>query len=335
MKIRPLREISDFVVEKLPEMLEKPSEVLVTRAAFLLQEFWHGLTLADCINGVEEKDLALLDLKMLESGIVHSGLTPPQQLSELIDGLSGSRLPSLSYEDLIFINPLHDLRLFTCGIIGETEKFFYHSHRLIEDSLWWVIRIVKKWIGLKIASEDNPIWCQVSANDIKAELSEVIKKMAALAQMPPEHFAAFRRYLTSHPVRKLKGPSGAFTARIPTLELLFRGNELPLSYTDYLTQNDKYFPRGGRRELRQAMRVVRGHRTLIETSRWDGVHDWQELKATIETLGTFFDQFRSVHLSAVAKQIPEALKGNLAGTGGESNPGEFLKKRMEETKFKK
>jgi hypothetical protein len=93
----------------------------------------------------------------------------------------------------------------------------------------------------------------------------------------------------------------------------------------------QYFPRDGQIQLRVAQGIVRERQTLVEG--YQGKQWWKEGKELIEILGTFFDQFRKIHLRAVARQIPEALKGNLAGTGGESNPGQFLRQRMEETRF--
>lgn len=353
MKIRPLKRVSDFVVEELTEMLETPSKALVAHVEFLLQEFKHELTLADCITGAPDRDIALLDLKMLESGVVHSGLTPPKQLVELIDRLTPSgTVPALTYEELIFVNPLHDCRTFTRGDVGNTEKNFYVTHGLIEGSLGRVIAIVKDcilagkapWSGMRSVPLGPGRTCRDGTEYVQEELSEVLQKVTELSAMPPDHFVLFRKYLASHPLRNLKGPSGAFTASIPVLDLLLRGNDLPPNYPDYLRENMRYFPCDGQKEIQNAIHTVSANQTLVEIWRRrpnvvrkfsDPERDTQELKRMIDAIGEFLNAFRRAHMGAVARQIPEALKGNLAGTGGESNPGQFLRQRMEETRFRK
>lgn len=321
MKKRPLGSVSDFVVEEMPRILESQPKELV---------HWCGRldSVAPVLHASEDRDLALLDLKMLEVGIVHSGLQAPSKLLELVDQFAGSEVPGLTYEDLVFVNPANDRRAFTRGEVGETEKTFYSSHTLIETCLNQVIEKVRRAIQkVEVAG------IQDSLEIVENRLDLVLSVLASLYQMRPEHFSVFRKYLNSHPVRGLKGPSGAFTAGIPILEVMTRGDELPPEYFTYLTENMKYFPRAGQKMLQEVLTWSATGNTLTSLSRHAGADP--VLGNMVEMIGTFLNKFRAMHYPIVPRQVPEIVHGDVAGTGGEKNPLAFLRERMRITRFSK
>lgn len=341
MKIRPLASFSDFVVEKMPELLEsRPEEVARRCTEFGI--FWSGGAWAALSTGIEtdvDIDLALLDLKMVEAGIVHSGLTAPTQLVSLIDNSVGGGLAGLTYEDLVLVNPTDDMRTFTRGEVGDTERRFYRMHREIEGHLECAIKKIRRAMSCLptvAPGSGADYWYVESAiralRGIEDDLAPVITATAGLKQMLPEHFTAFRKYLNSHPVRGLKGPSGAFTAAVPTLELLLRGDELPAEYFKYLEGSMRYFSREGRKAISEALHLL-PHNTLV--SLWHKEGENPILRSRIDVVGTFLNDFRASHYRTVAHQIPEAIRGEISGTGGEANPGVFLRERIKMTRFPK
>ena len=254
-RVRPLEAVSDFVIEAFPEMLELSPHVLVEQSKKLLASLSQEVVSRTTSSGWPS--VASLDVKMFEAGIVHSGLTPPPRLTELVDQLSAGETPALTYEELVLANPAGDLRRFTRGTVGETEKAFYREHYFIEECLERAIlkvrSAVEELLPNMVLAHDPDVPAATQAHTgVEDDLLLVIASTAKLGQMPEGHFEVFRKYLNSNPLRNLKGPSGAFTARIPLLELLFRGNELPVEYTRYLETNWQYFPRQGRVELAEA-----------------------------------------------------------------------------------
>lgn len=78
--------------------------------------------------------MARVDALFLEIGISHLGGTPPEELSALVEDLSRKldRPACLTYEDLVITNPDFDWRVFTTGEVGDSERGFYETHKVIE-----------------------------------------------------------------------------------------------------------------------------------------------------------------------------------------------------------
>lgn len=325
--------VNNFAFTELPVILEHEPAELSSRAEAVMRE----LSPRDISRemGSKRKGVFLLDLKMIEAGIVHQGFTPPAFLSTLIDRYTKDEISGLTYEDLIFINPADQPRAFTLREVRATEVGFYAAHRRIEAHLERVNSRVGKAIRELLAflasrRRRNERAVTALAN-IATELRAIVGITASLGLMPKEHFAKFRSYLGTHPIRGVKGPSGAFTAGIPFLELLFRGDRLPNEYLDYLGENWKYLPRHGRKDIDMALQFIAQGWTLL--SLWEREGRSKEIETGINHIGNFLDTFRKMHYGAVARQIPEAIRGEIAGTGGENNPGEFLRRRIRDLRF--
>jgi len=276
-----------------------------------------------------QRDLAGLDLKMLEAAIIHSQGAVPSKLSELVDVFSeeSDQPKGLSYEEIIMINPRDDMRRFTRGETGETETKFYNGHKDIEANLDNAIIQMLTSISLLSQTGASAIeHASASTALILKSLELIIGTMHQVGAQNKDHFNTFRPYFGSHPTRETKGPSGAFTAGFPTLELLLAGKELPEDHANYLRENRLYFPRAGRVQIDSANELVQNNLTLLSfCKQFDNP---PQLTSAIGELGNLLRRFRGEHYKAVKHQVPEALSGSVAGSGGEQMPGEFLRSRM-------
>lgn len=336
MKQRPLGELSYYVMETLPERLEAPSYELVRDCERLLSSLDPRVILATATAGVKTQSLASLDAKMLEIGIIQSGFAPPKELTELVDQLSGEAPPVITYDELLLLNPVDDFRTFTRGEIRETETVFYLEQRFIEECLEYTIQ--KMRVAIEFLKPDATLNYDTSIqralralSGIESDLEPAIATMRGLGYLMEGHFDAFRKYVSVHPVRNLKGPSGAFTARIPIMELLLHGEELRPNYMHYFEENRKYFPREGQAEILDAFKQAQNGNTL--TALCYKNERAQCIMERINVIGEFLNVFRKSHIKSVAQQIPDILRGDAPGTGGEINSGKFLRDRMKDTKF--
>lgn len=267
-------------------------------------------------------DLLGLDLKMREARIVHEGSASPWWLKRAIDmvGFLTHQPSVLTYEELIFVNPGRKTRTLTAGEVGKAEVMFYKAHLLIEENLERAIRKVR-----------NAILCGDSGErvrhleEVEGFLSSVVEGVKELGEMPPEYFGQIIDFLDAHAkYRKHKIPNGGFSAGFHVLEILLRGGDLPLKYLWYFEDNKPYFPRRGRREIRDALELTRTHGGLVRIS--EKSQD-PAFKARVGVIKQFFLEFRAAHYGTVARQEPEIL----SPTGEESHYGEFLRDRIKDT----
>ena len=185
LETRPLGVISDFVVQELPQTLSRirgglPAYHLAHTADLLTRKLLTK-TAQEALNHPHQAELASLDLKMLESGIVHSGATPPAGLETLVNAFSATadQPPALTYEEIVIINPPQDPRLFTQGEIGNSENAFYNGHRKIEGHLDKVIEGAKAGIDLLAANPTTQSTNVVGKNlqTLTDELENIISGM--------------------------------------------------------------------------------------------------------------------------------------------------------------
>lgn len=333
--IRPLGPVSNFVVNQLPVVLEEIRSGTGSAGDFTssVDQLVSGLgkdTVNDAVSDVRVRDLAGLDLKMLDTAIARVGGVVPLRLQQLVDVFAqkSGQPTGITYEEIILVNPPTDRRLFTSGDVGKTEESFYETHRIIEGHLDTAIAATHGSIAELnidgVAAVDNVVGQLASTQE---DLMMIISGTHTLGIQSKEHFAVFRYYLESHRTRGTKGPSGAFTAGIPTLELLLAGEQLPEEYRRYLKENNIYFPRKGRERLREARELIERRMTLTLVSQRLG--NPSSLAEAINSLGDLMRRFRGEHYKTVRSQVPEALSGEVAGTDGEQDSGRFLRDRMQ------
>lgn len=329
--IRPLGELSNFVVDTLPAALREvhtgqiPAQMLVMHAEDLVAQ---SVTEDPTDLDTHDRDLQLLDLIFLRTGIVHTGGIPGIRLQTAVNRMAqaAQRPPVLTYEDVILTNPLNsDPRRFTSGETGKVELTFYKDHKEIEGRLDVAISgLTSARKGILGTSNNDP---EAATSFARQQLTQVVNQVANLRHMPPGTFEQFRGYFSSDPfVKGAKGPSGAFTAGIPIVELILAGDHLPEDYLDYLDTNSIFFPRSGQERIHierenasQGLTLV----TLAERTRSTGFQE--ELTKVSDTLR----KFRGMHRGAVLDQIPQALRGTVTGTAGETDVSKFLGQRMQ------
>lgn len=310
---RPLGNFSDFVINELPAILEGESTSIKAGSDYAL-----SLLEKTIIESAFQFDrqLAAYDLKMLECGLHHSGLTIPRELALLIDRFTEGTCSGLTYEDLILLNPTDDMRLFSRGDAAESERLFYRNHRIIEEILLAII------VDVQEAIESSSLKV-LRYLDLRDRFGDILARLYELENMPEGHFVVFRKYFKTNEVRETKGPSGAFSARFPVLELLFRGDYLPEERFEYIAKHEQYFPVRDKSLLSSAINAARNGQTLMR------LKDQRESGISILTLiESFFEAWRSGHLQAVSRQLPEVFIGEDAGTSGERDVKRFLTDRM-------
>ena len=330
MKIRPLGAFSDFVVEKLPSVLELPSNNLAKHCANLASQVSEETIQTMARRG--EITLAALDAKMVEIGFTQCGLAVPEVVSSWVERFSEDKLPMLLYEEIILGNPAEDPRVFTQGSTGETEQMFYRTHRKIENHLDSANTKVQNAISAAMYRRCGGDEIARHLANVETDLQAVIQKTCALRGMDKAHFAAFRKYLGAHPARGLKGPSGAFSPGIHLLEILLRGDDMPESYLRYLWDNSGYFPQNGYAAITDALQAASACGSLASIAR---ALDCAKLSERVNVIGQFFNDFRRIHFGVVNRQLPEATQDKIAGTAGEARPGTFMRERIEKLRFTK
>jgi hypothetical protein len=341
-KIRPLGELSDFVVEKLPQALEQKSGRWLTKRihqlvyASQVNHTWHILE-ATYRNPLDDdlkrwRRIATLDLKMLESALVHSNGIRTWEHVELINAMiQDGEAPVLTYEDVVLLNPPSDMRLFTRGEIGVSERAFYEAHCAIEQKLTIVIASVEALMqSLEGKETGQEILEPVQLKEILKWIVESFEStgLKNMPLRPIRHFDdGFRQYFMSNNRRRMRGPSGAFSGQMPTLEILFRGDSPSKDSQLYVRNCSMYFPRMHWKQLQKTVDDANKGRTLenlIATSS----HDTTQAKEYVKLLAWFFYAFRLTHLNTLGRQAPDVLRLNADGTGGVENVNNFLRGRL-------
>jgi hypothetical protein len=330
---RPLGALSTFVVEELPQRLSDirngTSVGRLQREALLLATDAQRNIQAVLNGDLAYRDLAALDAKMLESAIIHSGGTIPNGLSGMVDILSSAsgNLPALTYEDVILVNPIKDRRTFTAGPVGHSEADFYEGHRQIEQIMDTVVGHTV--LSIKTLEDKGSHGIDKATEHVieaSGKFNAILGYMDAIGiHMNREHFAEFRTYFQTHPSRNIKGPSGAFSGTIPAVDILMAGTSLDSEHKKYIEDNFSYFPRASRREIMQAARIA-GQRQSVHDLAISFEND--SLYDAATEFSHNLRKFRGKHFRGVAHQIPGAIKGNTAGTGGETDVSTFLRKRI-------
>ncbi|MEX2028444.1 MAG: hypothetical protein WD988_03035 [Candidatus Curtissbacteria bacterium] len=331
---RPLGALSDFDIERMPASLAEIRAGTSTTKSLVgdVGTMIAGLspqTVNDALADQRARDIAGLDLKMLDAAVAHSEGEVPVVLQFLVDifAVRSGQPGGISYEEIVLINPPSDRRLFTVGEVGKTEEAFYEMHRVVEGHLDSAIDATTQSIerlSLDGATAANDVVSQLQQT--QEDLNSVIEGVHAVGTQNREHFGIFRAYLNSHPTRGTKGPSGAFTAGIPTIELLLAGEQLPDEYRHYIDENNIYFSRKGRKDLERAREFASKGMTLTAISQH--LENPPLLAENINSLSDLMRRFRGEHYKTARNQVPEAIAGSVAGTGGETNPGFFLRGRM-------
>ncbi|HYD93543.1 MAG TPA: hypothetical protein VEB18_03795 [Candidatus Paceibacterota bacterium] len=331
MKLRPLPVVSDFVVDQMPGLLEDEDPQWFRRRVTHVAEEADWYLSHAAFDG-QDRRVLLLDLLMIQAAMHTKKQTCPRELSSAIARLLGrNEAPIITYELLVLDNPETDMRAFTRGPVGETEKAFYNAHRTIEHALTPVIASVDTLLSWLEGSADGAV---LSPDVLIGILKPICGSFEspALRLMPggntdTGHFAQFRPYFMSMEVggKKIRGPSGAFSGQMPLLEILFRGDSPSKNSQVYVDLCSEYFPVRHRERLHEAIMRAKDGRILTNFAARD------KLAAQyVNILDRFFYDFRLNHLRAVYSQIRNQVRDKEEGTGGFEDIRTFLKDRLGE-----
>lgn len=323
-KTRPLWRFSDFVVEELPLLLVEDQAGITSKVQEILSSLEPEL-LREAFQ--ENRELSLLDLKMAESAIIRtSDLTKPSRvpkvLTETVDWFCGNgmNIPGLQYHELVEVNPENDMRTFSSGEIRESEILFYNSHRTIERRLEWIYKNCEEFLSSPKLGQNF-----LAGHESMFDFRPIAQRMRDLmSKMPTDHFLAFRNYIsTPCPVRNFDGPSGAYSWRIPYMEVLVWGNSLPPGYAKDISDKITYYSPEGMKKLGERIDVVDGVNCIADYS--------GEIAGVINATRTFIQfmrSFRKSHMGAVKKHLPDVANNKAPGTTGNPNAGFFLDNRI-------
>lgn len=328
LPVRPLEEISEYVVTKLPQdltYLRSLNKSVRDQAIERLKDQTEKV--ATLLMKEERKDqqsseakVALHDCTMLESALATHGATPGPNLQALTNMLAerAERIPELTYEGLIHSNPLdRDPRTFSTNDTAQSEIFFYHVHRQIEETAAGTIST----LSTLTASTDkpDPLLLQKVATGID-HMSDQVD--ALLDFLPQDHFTLIRPYFNNTARKSNTGPSGLHSAGIFVIDALVHGENAAMQkFLSGKMRDVKYYPKTeatkdrctGQKDMEQAMAAARNHQTLFAFSR-----QHPEDPVLHRVLGEIIESiitFRTKHLELISKFIPDAVKG----TGGKGD----------------
>ncbi len=210
--------------------------------------------------------------------------------------------PTMTYEDLIFVNPLEDgtYVLSDDPVVAANEALFYRAHRSIEDVLAETIDAIQS------GEFDAAVACVQHAG---GELGSLYR------QLDPKAFAAFRPYFRG--INGYPGPSGLFTAAIPTIDLLTHGgrNIFDQERARLLQDIDRrLYPSHQSGQLRKLLEQEEPRLEMPAEAR--------------VALGSLLNRFRKVHTGSVRKFVPEALNAGAEGSGGVADVASYLSSKM-------
>lgn len=320
-KTRPLWQFSNFVVEVLPELLVEDPASIPSQAKKVLESLEPGL---ETQAYEQNRELALLDLKMVESAIIQTapeGETNPVPpiLTKTVDWFCNETdIPALQYHELIEVNPKTDMRTFSRGENRESEIMFYKSHRLVEERLARIIPACEEYL---LDPADRSV---LLANyESLFDFSVVGQIMANLIQMHKGHFQGFRTYLMQpRPVRGFDGPSGAYSWRMPFLETLVWGKSLPENYVTKIGTNQIYYSQDGREKFAKILPRLNSADCI--SNHFDDLN----ANAVVHSCIRFMKPFRKEHYRAADTHLKEEMRDKAPGTSGEEKPGSFLRNRI-------
>ncbi len=303
--IRPLGALSDFVRSTLPTESPRLGDALPM------------LPTRKALKSLEPGDakVALLDLKML---FVAASRHPTPHLVrdafadriELMNALLGSPpVTQMTYQEIVLNNPPADLRVFTPGRLGDAERRFYRGHQLIEESLAYAI------FEMQEASR-NPQNALICLQGALIACNRVVEGMRSfMTDLERDEFMGFKPFFDTNPYTGEKGPSGAFSAKVPHVDILLYGHETPGNILDYLYENKKYFPQ---QDHHNAARCFVEGKSLMGASEGEAKDMAMEISKAMLN-------FRRFHHGAVVSKIGKNAVGSAEGTDASS----YLQKRLD------
>lgn len=312
--ILPLGAFSAFVLKEQPALLAKVragtihASVIAQRQGELLV----GLGADVVERAMRDPDmarLAVLDLSFAMSGAIFSGDTPPDEVQKLNANLAQATgmPPKMTFEKVVSINsrlPFSQMRAFTDGNVGDTERQFYYGHDLMDRKIQDTTDNAALSIDALRTKGNGRIGEVVDLLSRGASnMEEFAKYMKSFMRMPREHFEEFRPYLSQYP-DGTRNASGAFIG-MPRLDIRLVG--LSPRYEQFLDEGMRYFPIHEQADIQEARGLARhGDYLVAQCERLEG----EERKSVARSLASVIEpikDFRLRHLAAVNRFVSQAL----------------------------
>lgn len=317
-KVLPLGAFSEFVLTGQPQLLNavRAHELSVDIVVQKQRELITNLR-ADDIDRVDaNQDLArvaMLDLSFAMNAVIFSGGTPPEEVMQLNTKLAQvTGLPEMmTFEKIISINsrlPFGQMRTFTDGAVGETEKRFYYGHELMGIKLQDTVHIASQSIEALRDQREEAVEEAVGLLAKGASsMEEFADFMRGFMKMPKEHFSIFRQYLSQYP-DGTRNASGAFIG-MPRLNIRLVG--LSPKYEQFLDEGMQYFPINEQSDIQYAReQAQQGDYLVAQCERLHGESQQRLAKVLVQVIEPIRD-FRLAHLAAVCRHVPQAIPEGL------------------------
>jgi hypothetical protein len=226
-----------------------------------------------------------------------------EEANDILIGLSRQLgvAPTMTYEDLLFRNPL-EREVYVMSSTpqqAQNEAAFYIAHREIEINLGDTIT------ALTEGTPDTSL----------QHMDSAIKRLVMLHRnLGADAFAGFRPFFTG--LNGYAGPSGLFSAAIPTIDLLVHnGDNMNQDERErMLTDIEAGLYPSHQSDTLERLLVNGSEADLSSTI----------VRGLIKRLNTF----RRAHRGSVKKFVPQALESQAAGSGGVADVAGYLASKM-------
>lgn len=317
-RVSPLGAFSEFIVVEQPGLLaavrDKSIDVkIITQRQ---RELIGTLTpdeIARIAANPELAKVAMLDLSFAISALIFSGITPVHEIQKLNAHFARvTGMPEMmTFEKVVSINaklPFGQMRTFTDGEIGETEKRFYYGHELMDVKMQDTTQAAAQSVDiLRTQNEDGVEEVLELLGRGANNMQEFAAFMRSFMRMPKEHFGTFRQYLSQYP-DGTRNASGAFIG-MPRLNIRLVG--LSPKYEEFLDEGIRYFSISEQPDIKYARRLAQQGGYLVAQCEAQHGNPQQRLAKALKQVIEPIRDFRLSHLAAVNHHVPQALPEGL------------------------
>jgi len=314
VRVLPLGPFSEFILTEQPRLLTAiragsfGAGVLVQRQREILASLDPEIVDRAIANPFLAR-IAMLDLTFSINAAVlaenpPSGSRPSDEVEQLNARFAHvtGQPRAMTFEKIVGVNsklPYQQIRTFTDGEVGATERMFYYSHALMDTLLQDTTRTAANAVSILANGQSTEETIEDLSHSAK-KMQEFSDFMMAFMRMPHEHFTVFRQYLSQYPDRT-RNASGAFIG-MPRLNLRLMGS-MPF-YEDFLNEGMQYFPVTEQQDIQQARRDAQQGNYLVAICERLEDHEGKNLAKKVKELIEPLHQFRLTHFAAVIKYLP-------------------------------
>lgn len=314
-RVLPLGAFSKFILTEQPRLLasirvhEFGADVVIQRQRKILASLDPKIVSRATSNPFLAK-IAMLDLTFAISAAIlaenpPSGSVPSDEVEKLSSHFAQvTGLPrTMTFEKIVGINsklPYQQMRTFTDGEIGATERTFYYGHApmdtILQDTTEVVTNAVSVLASGQMVEETIGVLFQSAG-----KMQEFSDFMTSFMRMYRDHFTVFRQYLSQYP-DGIRNASGAFIGGMPRLNLRLMGSA-PF-YEDFLNEGMPHFPVTEQPDIQQARSDANQDNYLIAQVERLTDPERKNLARALIQLIKLLHQFRLTHYRAALTYLP-------------------------------